>query len=813
MPITSIANTSADAAGTARFDIPLPSVLPFDEAWVQLAAPGTPVHLSAPLRLRLLDPDADEDGDGLLNGDEVDDGTDPNDPLDPPVDGCDAVQTVVDTHCTGCHGALAVDGLDLRDVSAVVGAVSAHTGQPLIVPGDEAGSYLMDKIRGTQSVGVQMPPGFVVDPADVQVVADWIDAGASCALPPPTPPEATYDPNTLDQEALFVCDGLPASSPGRLRRIDKTTLRRRVGLDDGHALDANPLEPPGTAPYSTYAEGSTMDVATVDLFLDMLPHVGTPWRGANPWDREAWWARDSSLSCIYAAGTPDVACIDTFARTYLTTAVVMGEPDPDEVDRLVVFARDTFAEETTLGTSRDDSLTTITSAAWLHTSALFERELGVGAPDAHGRLRLSDDEAASMVAGMLYDRGPGAVGIYLYDNALAGNDRWTARDEGHLPDLASAAADGTIQQPATIAALIRQYAVGYDNDRVDEWIDYGTHSLTGQRRDRAEEWMADRLDRFFLEWFDVHGFESGFQDRPNATTAWDADNPLHYQRSLDALRSYEGWNEPDGLMLFNDAVSRVVVEDTDVLRNLLTTRQFYLPATAGSTDHGDHIFGLDGDIAATRADRWRTLPADERIGLLTHPVWLAAHGDAFENGPSLVHRGKWVREHLFCETVPPLELVTVQAQLLPTDGTESARQRVEASIETQFQCMGCHQYMNDLGKPFEIYNHAGLLRVDDHGNAPDGSTVLLNAPDPALNRTYVDTMDFMDALASSDHVKRCFLRHTFRFFAGRDETTADTCVLADMEAAYDNSGGSFVSVLETLASHDALLYRTSEVSP
>ena len=71
-------------------------------------------------------------------------------------------------------------------------------------------------------------------------------------------------------------------------------------------------------------------------------------------------------------------------------------------------------------------------------------------------------------------------------------------------------------------------------------------------------------------------------------------------------------------------------------------------------------------------------------------------------------------------------------------------------------------------------------------------------------------MELMDALADSAHVKQCFVRQTFRFFAGRDETPEDACVLSDMEAAYDDSGGSFVQLLETLATHVSSMYRTHE---
>ena len=136
---------------------------------------------------------------------------------------------------------------------------------------------------------------------------------------------------------------------------------------------------------------------------------------------------------------------------------------------------------------------------------------------------------------------------------------------------------------------------------------------------------------------------------------------------------------------------------------------------------------------------------------------------------------------------------------------------MEQSIESKSECMVCHQSMNSLGYAFETYNHAGLLRADDHGYAPTGHTSLVNMPDPALNGDYADAIELMQALAGSTYVKRCFIRQTFRFFAGRDETQADACVLSEMEAAYDESGGSFVSLLETLAGHDTSMYRTHGV--
>ena len=120
--------------------------------------------------------------------------------------------------------------------------------------------------------------------------------------------------------------------------------------------------------------------------------------------------------------------------------------------------------------------------------------------------------------------------------------------------------------------------------------------------------------------------------------------------------------------------------------------------------------------------------------------------------------------------------------------------------------------MNTLGYPFEMYDHAGFLRATDHGHAPDGTTKIVNAPDPALNRVFQNAVDFSKAIGSSPYAKRCFIRQSFRYFTGRDETLSDACTLAAMESALNS--GSFFDMLTVLVQSDTFLYRTIEgVSP
>ena len=112
-----------------------------------------------------------------------------------------------------------------------------------------------------------------------------------------------------------------------------------------------------------------------------------------------------------------------------------------------------------------------------------------------------------------------------------------------------------------------------------------------------------------------------------------------------------------------------------------------------------------------------------------------------------------------------------------------------------------------LGYPFEIYNHAGYLRADDHGAPPDGTADLLAMPDPALQVRVNDAVEMMELFAESNVVKRCFIRQNFRHFMGRDETVADACTLAAMEETYDENEGTMIEMLVTLFTSDTFLYR------
>ncbi len=71
------------------------------------------------------------------------------------------IQPIIDETCSPCHlGGRRAGQLSLDDVNALIGAPShQHPDVMLIVPGDQANSYVMQKLRGTIDDGTNpMPP-------------------------------------------------------------------------------------------------------------------------------------------------------------------------------------------------------------------------------------------------------------------------------------------------------------------------------------------------------------------------------------------------------------------------------------------------------------------------------------------------------------------------------------------------------------------------------------------------------------------------------------------------------------------------------
>jgi hypothetical protein len=497
---------------------------------------------------------------------------------------------------------------------------------------------------------------------------------------------------------------------------------------------------------------------------------------------------------------------DGSVREFVALANTMAEPTRGQLEAAVqmqfrlAIGRTPSADEAArfLGLyekiaktgDRPGAAKTMLQAVLLRTDAMFRSELGRGQADSTGRRLLSPRELARAVSLTLSDRREPSIMI-LQD----------AAEE----DL------GTKEQ---IAVHIRRIL---DDSKIGK----------------------PRIMKFFQEYFEYGKAIDVFKDNPADVFKDDPERFKHEPRVFI--------EDTDRL------IEHILAEDTDVFRRLLTTPDSFvnfvirrnrtsgqmepvramIPPPPSKKDknqrpiHGpEYVYGFE--IADWPAVQPARLPKDTRIGVLMQPSWLIAFSTNFDNDP--VRRGRWIRERLLGGTVPDLPIGVV-AQV-PNDPHRTFRDRL--TVTRDASCWKCHQRMDELGLPFENFDHYGRFRtselvldveatakhVDGKGKTlgPVNRQAELNATgriddsgDPKLDGVVKDPREMVRKLADSDRARQVFVRHAFRFFLGRNETLSDARTLQEADQVFVQSGGSFKALVASLLTSDAFLYRSSAV--
>ena len=326
-----------------------------------------------------------------------------------------------------------------------------------------------------------------------------------------------------------------------------------------------------------------------------------------------------------------------------------------------------------------------------------------------------------------------------------------------------------------------------------------------------------RLLGFFREYFGYANATDVFKDSPK--------DLLHMPR--------QHVNDTERLVLF------ILEKDRDVLRELLTTPLSFVNVTTKQnkqtrldelvraelrTEKGkagiESLYGIE----EWTAEQPVTLAKDTRLGILMQPSWLVAWSGNFDN--DIVRRAKFIRERLLGGTVPDLPIGF--AAQVPGDRHRTLRDRMQ--VTRAEACWKCHQRMDDLGLPFENFDHYGRQRtaelvedaaataanVDKKGKplgsverpaALDTTGLITGTGDAKLDGSVRDPRELVLKLAASERVRQVFIRHVFRYYMGRNESLADAKTLQDADRAYVESNGSYKALLVSLLTSDSFLKR------
>jgi hypothetical protein len=213
------------------------------------------------------------------------------------------------------------------------------------------------------------------------------------------------------------------------------------------------------------------------------------------------------------------------------------------------------------------------------------------------------------------------------------------------------------------------------------------------------------------------------------------------------------------------------------------------------------LYGIAATGLTSTTFQVRSLPADgPRAGILSKAGFLSQFANQKEGSPTL--RGKYIRESLTCQTIPPPPgNVNVSLPEPPSDMPMTKRQRLEVH-RTDATCAACHQFMDPLGLPLESFDAIGRFRTTDHGLPIDPSGSFDGQP-------VADARGLGAAAAASANVANCLVRHFYAYAVGHEERSVDGSVLNALAASFRGSGYKLRELILDVVTNDAF----SSVAP
>jgi hypothetical protein len=167
-----------------------------------------------------------------------------------------------------------------------------------------------------------------------------------------------------------------------------------------------------------------------------------------------------------------------------------------------------------------------------------------------------------------------------------------------------------------------------------------------------------------------------------------------------------------------------------------------------------------------------------------------------------VHRGKFVRERLLCQSVPP---PPPDANIIPPVISPDATTRERF---TQHQedptCASCHVLMDPIGLGFEHYDAIGQWRDEENGLPIDATGEILGSD---VEGAFDGALELATKLAASREVMDCFVETWLRFGLGRSLISDDEGTVAAISEDFASSGFVMDQLLTAVTKSRAFRYQ------
>ena len=297
------------------------------------------------------------------------------------------------------------------------------------------------------------------------------------------------------------------------------------------------------------------------------------------------------------------------------------------------------------------------------------------------------------------------------------------------------------------------------------------------RRLLSDPRAADGIRSFHRQWLDLRVLDTESKD----LALYPAFTPELKRAMVEETLRFSAHTVLEG----GDAVSALLTSSRTFV-NAPLAKLYGVPAPAG------------GGFALV------DLPAGQRSGLLTHASVMTVLAGAEETSP--IFRGKFVREKLLCQPIPPPP-ANVDIRPPKLDPKRTKKERF-ARHRTNPGCASCHQRMDPTGFGFEHYDALGAWRTVD-GSFPVDAVGDLSGTEDA-DGDFDGAVALGARLAASRQVRRCIATQWFRSALGRGERTEDAESLERAYQAFAGAGFDVRELIVAIATSDAFRHAGSQ---
>jgi hypothetical protein len=229
-------------------------------------------------------------------------------------------------------------------------------------------------------------------------------------------------------------------------------------------------------------------------------------------------------------------------------------------------------------------------------------------------------------------------------------------------------------------------------------------------------------------------------------------------------------------------------------KTLFTASYGYLNArTAMLYGKADAATGMG--LAKTNLD------PSQRRGILTQATFLAGHAEPVHT--SVVARGRFMREEVLCDDVPPPPADFKFDEKFITEDMTAREKFIEHSKNPA--CKACHALFDTLGFAMENYDAVGAWRTTEKGKMidPTGMITLSNGGD----LTFSNFVDMIDKLGKGEAASDCFAAQFVQYVSGR--VKLDDCDRANAIVAFRSSGYKMDALVQAIVKSPSFVSRSN----